>query len=373
MNETTEPRCPKCGAPLAPGALGDSCPRCLLAANLATCVTGTGEPSATSPTNLPTTAPPTVPVAELAPCFPQFEILECLGRGGMGIVYKARQPRLNRLVALKVLSPERQPDPQFAERFAREAQALARLNHPSIVAIHDFGESGGYYYLLMEYVEGASLREVLRKGRLQASEALAIVPQICAALQYAHDQGVVHRDIKPENVLLDRAGHVKIADFGLAKIAAPGEPAPALTQERQIVGTPHYMAPEQIETPGRVDHRADLYSLGVVFYEMLTGELPLGRFQPPSDRAEIDARLDPVVLHAPGERTRAPLPAGQRHSARCHPGSPVRRPALCRPGILRRGCRNRPDRAPAPGPDDPIRKACASGRGRSRSMACSWL
>ncbi|MBL9137956.1 MAG: protein kinase [Verrucomicrobiales bacterium] len=230
--------------------------------------------------------------------FPQFEILECLGRGGMGLVYKARQTLLGRLVALKILDPARARDPQFAERFQREAQALARLNHPAIVTVHEFGETHGLFFLVMEYVDGASLRDVLRQGRVPPQLALSIVPKICEALQFAHEQGVVHRDIKPENLLLDRQGRVKIADFGIAKLFGEPTAAPPLTEARAIVGTPHYMAPEQVEHPQSVDHRADIYSLGVVFYELLTGELPLGRFSPPSLKARVDHRLDPVVLRA---------------------------------------------------------------------------
>ncbi len=282
---------------------------------LATQTEATGE---FGPHGTRVTKPPPSP-DDIAKNFPQLEILDCLGRGGMGVVYKARQPKLNRLVALKILAPEKGADPKFAERFLREAQALARLNHPNIVTVHDFGEADGMFYLLMEYVDGATLRQLLREGRMKPEQALAIVPRICEALQFAHEQGVVHRDIKPENVLLDKQGRVKIADFGIAKIVAEagraGSPLPAeaaqpedgahgvtrptvhLTQD-QVLGTPHYMAPEQVEHPQTVDHRADIYSLGVVFYEMLTGELPLGKFQPPSKKVQVDVRLDEVVLHA---------------------------------------------------------------------------
>src|SRR5262249_12915893 len=182
--------------------------------------------------------------------------------------------------------------------FTREARALARLDHPGIVAVHDFGQSDGMYYLVMQFVDGVNLRQILRAGQLRPAEALRIVPQVCEALQYAHDQGVGHRDVKPENILLDRRGQVKIADFGLAKLL-DRQPADALlTGSGQVMGTPHYMAPEQTERPLAVDHRADIYSLGVVFYEMLTGELPLGRFAPPSQRVQVDVRLDEVVLRA---------------------------------------------------------------------------
>jgi serine/threonine protein kinase len=244
---------------------------------------------------------PPLSVAEVAKLYPHLEIIGFLGRGGMGAVYKARQPRLDRLVALKLLSLEKQGDAQFAERFEREARALARLNHSKIVAVYDFGDVQGRYYLLMEFVDGLTLRQLLRTRRMAPEEALAIVPHICEALQYAHDQGIVHRDIKPENILIDQQGRVKIADFGIAKILGPSREEQALTAGGQVVGTPHYMAPEQVEHPRTVDHRADIYSLGVVFYEMLTGELPLGRFPAPSSRSRgmnIDVRLDEVVLKA---------------------------------------------------------------------------
>src|SRR5437667_10471010 len=150
----------------------------------------------------------------------------------------------------------------------------------------------------MEFVDGVSLRRLLEGGRVSPREALAIVPQICDALQFAHDHGIVHRDIKPENVLVDKHGRVKIADFGLAKLLGKDPQAERLTRAAEVMGTPHYMAPEQIEKPLEVDHRADIYSLGVVFYEMLTGELPLGRFHAPSKKVEIDVRLDEIVLRA---------------------------------------------------------------------------
>jgi predicted Ser/Thr protein kinase len=255
----------------------------------------------------------------LAAAFPQLEVIEFIGQGGMGAVYKARQKQLDRIVALKVLPPGIGGDPSFAERFTREAKALAKLLHPNIVTLFEFGQADGIYYLLMEYVDGVSLGQLLRASRVSSREALAIVPQICDALQYAHDHGIVHRDIKPENILLDRRGKVKVADFGLAKLVdanapltpslspldgervagRPGEGrTPDLTDAGKIMGTPAYMAPEQVEHPGEVDHRADIYALGVVFYQMLTGELPGKRFEPPSSKVQIDVRLDEVVLRA---------------------------------------------------------------------------
>jgi serine/threonine protein kinase len=245
-------------------------------------------------------APPPTPET-IAPLFPQLEILEYLGRGGMGIVYKARQRALDRIVALKILAPERECDSGFAERFAREAQALARLSHPHIVTIHDFGEVKAddgrtLFYLLMEFVDGVNLRQILRSRRLAPTEALAIVPTICDALQYAHSRGIVHRDIKPENLLLDKEGKVKVADFGIAKILGADAAA-----ETGSAGTPEYMAPEQKSAPERVDHRADIYSLGVVLYEMLTGELPSKKLEAPSSHVtgvQFDVRLDKIVLRA---------------------------------------------------------------------------
>ncbi len=233
---------------------------------------------------------------QLAQHFPHLEILDLIGHGGMGAVYKARQRGLDRLVALKILPPEVGNDPSFAERFAREARALAKLNHPHIVGVHDSGNAGGLYYLLMEYVDGVNLREAIQTKELTPAESLAIVPQICEALQYAHDEGVVHRDIKPENILLDKKGRVKIADFGLARLLGPASDNFTLTGSHQVMGTLRYMAPEQMEGSHEVDHRADIYSLGVVFYEMLTGELPLGRFDVPSHKVQLDVRVDEVVL-----------------------------------------------------------------------------
>src|SRR6266496_4232878 len=234
---------------------------------------------------------------EIARMFPQLEILAFIGKGGMGAVYKARQPALDRVVALKILPPQAASGTGFAERFNREARALARLSHPNIVAVHEFGQVNGMPFFVMEFVDGLNLRQLERAGKLSPREALQIVPQICEALQFAHEEGIVHRDIKPENILLDKKGRVKIADFGIAKIMG-GEGEADLTETQGAIGTPHYMAPEQVEKPQEVDHRADIFALGVVFYEMLTGELPLGKFAPPSRKVQVDVRLDDVVLRA---------------------------------------------------------------------------
>ena len=280
VTPSDSPKCPQCGTPLPAGALAGLCPACLLKQGAAAeTVTGGQAP----PFNPPS-------VSELAPLFPQLEILELIGKGGMGAVYKARQKQLERIVALKILPPGIGRDAAFAGRFAREAKALAKLNHPGIVTLYEFGHvqssagvspaSGSQpstlnaqplYYFLMEFVDGVNLRQLLHAGRIAPREALAIVPQICDALQFAHDQGIVHRDIKPENILLDRRGRVKVADFGLAKLVqldgraelplgqdaqqrAPADDA--LTGAGKVMGTPNYMAPEQVEHPNEVDNRA---------------------------------------------------------------------------------------------------------------------
>jgi tRNA A-37 threonylcarbamoyl transferase component Bud32 len=295
MHPTMEPdrKCPRCGAVLPADAPEGLCPACLANAAFGTEPGSTAAGSAGHGTGSP---PPTP--EEIARRFPQLEILELIGQGGMGIVYKARQTKLDRIVALKILPIASGRDPAFAERFAREARTLARLNHPNIVAIYDFGEADGLFYFLMEFVDGLNLRELEQARQLTAEQALAVVPKICDALQFAHEEGVVHRDIKPGNILIDRKGRVKIADFGLAKLLGKPGPDVTLTGAGHRMGTPHYMAPEQIDRPQLVDHRADIYSLGVVFYEMLTGELPVGRFAPPSQKVHVDVRLDEVVLRA---------------------------------------------------------------------------
>src|ERR1044072_38905 len=287
MSDTSEPkRCPKCGAPIPAEAPQGLCPKCEL--HQASAPTEAGR------TEAPKSPPPTH--EELAAAFPQLEILELIGQGGMGFVFKARQPKLERLGALKILPQSLAADPEFAERFSREGRVLARLNHPNIVTIHDFGQANGFFYLLMEFVDGVNLRQAMKVGRFTPEQALAVVPKICDALQFAHNEGILHPDIKPENILLDSKGRVKIAGFGIAKLGGEDKPDGSLTAAGAAMGTMHYMAPEQLEKPGTVDHRADIYSLGVVFYELLTGELPIGRFALPSQKTPVDSRFDDVVL-----------------------------------------------------------------------------
>lgn len=289
MSEQT--LCSQCGSPLTAGM----CPRCMLKRGLDAYSLHSAQVSLVNNTFAGNNwTPPSV--EEVGMRFAELEVQELIGRGGMGAVYKARQKNLDRVVALKILPPEIGRSPEFARRFAQEAQAMAKLSHPHIVPIHDFGQRGNFYYFIMEFMDGLNLRQIMNSGNVSPKEALAIVPQICEALQYAHNQGIVHRDIKPENILLNKNGEVKIADFGLAKLMS--SPAPDQPQREKICGTPQYMAPEQVQRPGEVDHRADIYSLGVVFYQMLTGQLPTQSLEPPSKKVQIDVRLDQIVLRA---------------------------------------------------------------------------
>jgi serine/threonine-protein kinase len=227
------------------------------------------------------------------PEIPGYAMHEVLGRGGMGEVWRATQQSLGRPVAIKLLPEKLSANPEFIARFQKEATALASLSHPNIVQIIDRGTAGAHYYFVMEYVQGRSLRELMAQGALPEETALPIFYQLCRAIDYAHEQRIVHRDLKPENVLVDDLGNVKVADFGLAGI---GDPAQNLTATSVAMGTVNYMAPEQRRDAKNVDGRADLYSLGVILYEMLTGELPVGRFKLPSEKiAGVDPRVDGVV------------------------------------------------------------------------------
>ncbi len=300
MTEST--KCPQCSGEMPANFPPGVCPACLLKQGMSpstlTGAAGEGSGASGSGSNVGgrrhSWTPPTP--AALAPKFPQLEIAELLGQGGMGAVYKVRQKELDRWAALKILPDEVASDPNFAERFQREARALAQLSHQHIVTVYEFGQRDGVFFLLMEFVDGVTLRQAGRAGQVAAQDALGIVTQLCDALQFAHEEGIVHRDIKPENILIDKRGRVKIADFGLAKLLGKQPNFPTLTGMHQIMGTPVYMAPEQMEGTKGVDHRADIFSLGVVFYELLTGELPLGRFAPPSQKYSLDVRLDEVVL-----------------------------------------------------------------------------
>ncbi|MEQ1859259.1 MAG: serine/threonine-protein kinase, partial [Chthoniobacteraceae bacterium] len=292
-------------APL-PSALGGVNPEELLARGMNT-VQMTGAAGGWTPPS----------VDDAARLFPQYEVLGLLGRGGMGAVYKARQIELDRLIAIKLLPLEISVDADFADRFRREARAMAKLSHPNIITVHDFGTTTeGHLFFAMEFVDGANLHAIIHSGSgapplagersgeaplppagLTPAQALAITIQVCEALAYAHEQGVVHRDIKPANVMVDQRGRAKVADFGLARLTDPAAEQFGHTMTGTVMGTPDYMAPEQMKGMN-VDHRADIYSLGVMLYEMLCKDIPRGFFDPPSVRVGVDARLDDVVKRA---------------------------------------------------------------------------
>ncbi|HEX5137999.1 MAG TPA: serine/threonine-protein kinase [Planctomycetota bacterium] len=244
--------------------------------------------------------------------FGGYRVEGVIGRGGMGTVYMARQLSLGRPVAIKVLPKDLAREEQFLERFHREADALSRLSHPGIVAVFDRGEIDGQPYLVMEYVEGTSLREAMRGGPLPLAETLRVTAAVLAALDHAHEKGIVHRDVKPENILLSGDGAVKVADFGLSRLLGPDD-ATRLTRTQLVLGTYEYMAPEQREHAREADPRSDLYAVGVVLYEMLAGELPIGRFAMPSRRRpeDCDARVDALV-----EKSLEKNPADRFTSAR---------------------------------------------------------
>ncbi len=236
----------------------------------------------------------TAPGGELK--IPGYELFEVIGKGGMGRVYRARQSSLERLVAIKVLNQDLAKHQSFIRRFEKETASLAAMSHPNISAIIDRGHVGGLWYFIMEYIDGPSLRQLINRERFDLDRLLEIFDPLCRAVAHAHQRKVIHRDLKPENVLFTSDGVLKVVDFGLANILA-GDERWSLTRTKVSMGTVNYMAPEQRRDAKHVDHRADVYSLGVMLYELLVGELPLGRFDPPSkQRAGLDPRVDELVL-----------------------------------------------------------------------------
>jgi len=210
-----------------------------------------------------------------------YEIEFLLGRGGMGVVYKARQLSLDRLVALKILPPTLSSDASFVKRFKREARAVAKLSHPNIVQIFDIAQEDDLHFFSMDYIDGQTLDEVLKeRGSLDSDEAVRIITQAASGVEHAHEIGILHRDIKPSNMILDRRGNVKVMDFGLARMTDEGS---RLTQSGTLMGTLEYMSPEQCRGE-ELDFRTDIYSLGVVLYEMLTGKTP---FDAPNEAALV--------------------------------------------------------------------------------------
>jgi beta-lactam-binding protein with PASTA domain len=271
----------------------------------------------------------------------RYQIVSRIAAGGMGEVYRAHDPVLDREVALKILHPSLADDPGFIDRFRREARSAAMLSHPNIVAVHDWGETQGTYFMIMEFVRGPNLRALLmRDGRLEPAQAIEVVDAILAALEHAHAQGIVHRDIKPENVMIRASDGVpKVADFGLARAFADARVSQA---PGTVTGTVQYLAPEQIEGE-QADPRTDLYATGVVLYELLTGQVPFTgetsvaiaykhlreRVPPPSTvDSTVPGALDRVVLSATArERDRRTADARTmrrdlRHGAEALPPAP---------------------------------------------------
>lgn len=262
----------------APGHLTDMDVRCLLGLGIA------GDDA-----QLPD-------LEDLRNLLPGYEITGFLGRGGMGAVYRGVQLSLGRAVAIKILPPGIDAaDPGFGVRFTTEAKAMALLTHPSIVSVIDAGETAdGLRYFIMESLDGGDLGHLLEhRGRLPLGEALPIMTGIVEAVCFAHENGVIHRDLKPSNILMDRAGRVKVADFGLARVENAG-PSPTLTHA--VMGSSDYLAPEAYAPGSATDHRADVYALGAIFYQMLAGGPPRGRFEPVSRLVDgIDPRFDRII------------------------------------------------------------------------------
>lgn len=239
--------------------------------------------------------PPTV--AELQKQIPQLEILSFVGHGGMGTYYRARHPKLDRHAAVKILPVDPRTDTDLIAGFKKEARAMARLSHSNIIGIYEFLETETALYLVMEFVEGDIFERLINARSFDLSEILAIITQICSALNHAHENGVIHRDLRPGNTMLDQSGLVKVGDFGLARLMGEELFRRKMTETNLAMGTMDYVAPEQLETGYPVDHRADIYSLGMMIYKLLTRVLPRGSFVVPSKLVpNLDPRIDDLVI-----------------------------------------------------------------------------
>ena len=249
----------------------------------------------------------------------RYELEELVGTGGMSSVFRARDRLLERPVALKILHPHYVADPDYVERFRREARAVAQLAHPNIVTVIDRGEQDGRQFIVFEYIDGENLKQVVnREGALPVRDAVELTIQVARALGYAHERGIVHRDVKPQNVILNEDGRAKVTDFGIARSVD----VDGFTQTGTVVGTSDYIAPEQAQ--GReVDAHTDVYSLGVVLYELLTGEVPFGGENFVAVAMQHVHQPVPSVLERRARRTRA---ARLRPAARSGQGArgPVR-------------------------------------------------
>ncbi len=230
---------------------------------------------------------------ELDALLPDYSVSELLGQGGMGAVYRGIQLKLDRNVAIKVLPKTFGADLNFAARFEGEAKAMAKLTHNNIVSVFDYGETsdGGLLFFCMEFVEGTDLQHVIYVDEPPVAHKLSYLGQICDALAYAHSNGIIHRDIKPENILIDKSGMIKVADFGLARVDQ------ASIENGVELGTPDYMAPEVLEPDVAIDHRADIFSMGVLIYQTLTGKLPTAE-APLASSLGFDIRFDDLIAKA---------------------------------------------------------------------------
>ncbi|MBI4860732.1 MAG: protein kinase [Candidatus Riflebacteria bacterium] len=305
------PYCNRCGAQVAPDQ--PRCPRCQALRKRKTAGRRPAGSHGSARSVPPPSGPPSGPSLPVDPA--RFEAIKVVAQGGMGTVYQAVQKSLARPVAIKVLHDHLVSDPQVVARFRREALALARLDHPNIVKVLDYHEGAASYCLIYDYVTGTTLASLIqRRRKIPVEEAVPLVLQVLAGLRAAHARQIVHRDIKPENILLQDDGSLKITDFGVARMVDQK----ALTDQGEVVGTVGCMAPEQLRPDGEVDHRADLYGVGVLLYEMLTGELPFGSSKigylkegatptPPSHHlAALDLELESLILRLisrhPGDR-----------------------------------------------------------------------
>ena len=323
----------------------------------------------------------------------KYEVSEVLGVGGMGVVYKGSQSNPDRLVAIKLLPPalDESGELSYSERFRREAKAMSLLDHPNIISLLEFGETKeGAPYFVMEFVDGSDLHTLIHAAKLELSHVVSWFPLICHALEHAHSKGIYHCDIKPANIMIAKDGRVKIADFGLVQLQA--DPA----EGEKVLGTVGYSAPEIFEPKATVDHRADIFSLGILIYELLTGRIPEGEWIPPSQlNKAVDPRFDDLVLHCvqhnPNERFQSAshlssvltdiasnrlLPTQRQQiakpSAALIAGGAVNRPARIprrRAPNFRRPPSVKLNKAPEPKKKAPIRKKKGSQGAEDRQVA----
>lgn len=269
MKTPSPAQCPHCGAPLAGGLLNGLCPDCLA---LVAFGSDPGEETTVVPGRSSGPSQPQPLLTATVRYFGDYELLEEIGRGGMGVVYRARQVSLNRIVAVKMILAGQFAGPSERQRFQREAEAAAHLRHPNIVAIHEVGEHEGRSYFSMDYIEGRTLSAVLREGKLPAGKAATLLKTVAEAVHYAHQRGTLHRDLKPQNILISADGQPHILDFGLAR---PIEGAAELTRTGEVMGSPSYMPPEQASgRMGELGPASDVYALGAILYEAVTGRPP---------------------------------------------------------------------------------------------------